>query len=635
VSSKEVFALRKEGRLDEAYQMALQRMADPNKDAWDDKALGWCLVDLIKRDVKAGLHENLSHYRQQLEAITVETNDEVLTGQRAFAVSLCSPDGQLANQAKQLSKAGRHNEAAEIYRKLWMTAPSDQAISMSYGWELYRIAKALLNKDPINLIAIKRNLNDYLKLNIKKPSLLHSCVLQVASKFAGVESFSMITFSRLWGLEHLRADDWERFVTDDRKELPSLAEKVIQQASKEATKHSDKGILAYILPHIDTAINEYPDNLWLVLNKAKVLLGLDRNDDALQYALEVTRAKPNDYWTWELLGDITADPRGSVHLSCYCKALLCSADDKFTGKVRLKLAHELVKRGEYSAAKYEINKVLISREQAGYNTPREVDSFVSQAWYAQAELPLSNDVFYRSHKTLAEDLLFSQFPWIEANLGEVYTLPDQEKKPKRRLYLKAESGPIEAVIPENKLGISNINVGDPIAVKGEWDPQNRFQVYTTSPREQGNQWDAFVEQIGVVDHVNETKKLLHFMVDRRIDGVIPFSDLVGRFNEGDAIAVKVAQYTSKQGTRYRVLTATNTDAKPPESLIRPFREEVRILNQLGFTKSDIFIPPPIIEQAAINDGDTIEGLAILNYNKKRNEWGWKALSIELGDPTAD
>jgi len=30
----------------------------------------------------------------------------------------------------------------------------------------------------------------------------------------------------------------------------------------------------------------------------------------------------------------------------------------------------------------------------------------------------------------------------------------------------------------------------------------------------------------------------------------------------------------------------------------------------------------------MQDGDSIEGLAVLNYNKKKCTWGWKALQIE-------
>ena len=39
-TSKEVFALRKEGALDEAYKMALELMEISEKDDWDIKAFG-------------------------------------------------------------------------------------------------------------------------------------------------------------------------------------------------------------------------------------------------------------------------------------------------------------------------------------------------------------------------------------------------------------------------------------------------------------------------------------------------------------------------------------------------------------------------------------------------------------------
>jgi hypothetical protein len=48
---------------------------------------------------------------------------------------------------------------------------------------------------------------------------------------------------------------------------------------------------------------------------------------------------------------------------------------------------------------------------------------------------------------------------------------------------------------------------------------------------------------------------------------------------------------------------------------------------MGFTLSDIFIPPPFVEQYRIRDGQTISGAAVLSFNKKRQEWGWKAISL--------
>lgn len=628
-TSKDVFAKRKAGQLDEAYQMALLRMGAADKDDWDDKAFGWCLIDLIKRDAKAGFQDHLRHYRQQLEAINVPETDDILTKQRKFAITLCNPDGQLANEARQHSKSGNHEQAAVIYRKLLRSAPSDRDICTSLGWELYRISKDLMVKKDDNLLTIKQNLNEYLKLNVEKPSILHSVVLQLAAKFAGADQFSMVAFCRIWGLEHLRPDDWNRFVTDDKNEIPAVAERVIQQASKEAAKGNDPGSLTYILPHLDHAVAVYPDNIWLSLNKAKVLLGLGKNEDALRFAIEVARAKSNDYWAWELLGDINESEGEDLSFSCYCKALLVSSDDRFSGKVRLKLATLLIDRNQLAEAKYELNRVLETKQKDGNKVPAEVENFIAQSWYAEASIPVSNENFYRSHKAAAEDLLFSQLPWISANLGDVFTIPGKENKPKRKLYIQTASDPVEVVIPESKHTLKRSEIGGAIRVKGEWDAQKHFQVYLMSDRDSAEVWDVFSERVGVVDNVNKQKKLIHFLVNKHIDGIVPFSDLDGDYKEGDAILLRLSRYTVREEDRYRVLSAKKSDSRVPGSLRKEFYESARINEAgLGFTSSDIFIPPNLVKKHNLLDDAPVKGVALLTFNKKRGEWGWKAVSVE-------
>ncbi len=53
-----------------------------------------------------------------------------------------------------------------------------------------------------------------------------------------------------------------------------------------------------------------------------------------------------------------------------------------------------------------------------------------------------------------------------------------------------------------------------------------------------------------------------------------------------------------------------------------------MLNGMGFTESEIFIPTHLVLEHRLKDGQTISGTAVLNFNKKRGNWGWKALSIE-------
>lgn len=143
ITSKEVFAKRKEGALDEAYRMALELMGSPQVGDWDRKAFCWCLIDLIKRDAKIGNQEHLAHYRRQLESIEADPYDDVLAKGKEYALSLCNPHGQQISRAKELSKSGRHAEAAVEYRKVCAGGNADRDVQTSFGWELYKHTKAL------------------------------------------------------------------------------------------------------------------------------------------------------------------------------------------------------------------------------------------------------------------------------------------------------------------------------------------------------------------------------------------------------------------------------------------------------------------------------------------------------------
>ena len=638
ITNKDVFAKRKQGAIDEAYQMALQLMSAPQVDDWDYKALGWCLIDLIKRDAQAGIQENLTHYRQQLESIKVDPKDDVLQKGINNALLLCSQHGRRVNEAKKLSKEGRHADAVAILRELRGSGEDDVDIATNLGWGLYQLCRQLMDSDNVNFDAVKRNLNEYLKLEIEKPSLLHTCILQIATKLAEQDKLNMLAFSRLWNLESLRTEDFDRYRSEDGKMYPSLAEKVIQKAGKEAAASANVRDLNYILPHIDKAIENFTDNVWLKLNKAKVLLGLGRHDDALTFGVEVTKAKMNDYWAWELLGDICTENEQKAVLSCYCKAMLCSHDDQYTNNLRLKLAQRMVDRGDFSAAKYEVGRVLSFKEKESQKIPEIAAEIASQTWYSETQPATSNLDYYKAHASDAELLMFSNMPWINAVVGDSFIAPGNEtQKPKkrRRIFVETSSVPMEVGISESKFEYGNLTPGSGLRLKGDFDSAKRFQVYVIEKRNSDAQWDIFSGYIGVVDHVNNDKGVLHYIFSRDIDGVIPLSELATSFTEGDAIAVKLSRYRTKDGFAYRTIAASATDKVPSTQLKKHFRDFVEVSNGMGFTNDDIFIPPPLVKKHQITDGYMISGTALLSYNKKRSSWGWRAISIEQeGNPPA-
>jgi tetratricopeptide (TPR) repeat protein len=627
-TSKEVFAKRKEGGVDEAYRMAVELMGSPNADEWDRKAFCWCLIDIIKRDAGNATNENMPYYRKQLESIKADPSDEVLAKGIRNALSLCNPNSGEFSQAKALGKDGRHAEAVAAYRTALAVCPADSEVQTGFGWELFKHTKELMAVENVMLGAVKRNLNDYLKLDVEKPSLLHSCVLQLAAKLAGKDKFNILVFSHLWNLDNLRPEDFERFRAEDGKEYPSLAEKVIQQVAKEAAASGNAREQERVLPRLDSAIERFPDNIWFKLDKAKVLLSLGMHDEAMAFGLAVAKAKSNDYWAWGLLGDIVSMTDEEAALGCYCKALSCPAEDKFTGKIRLKVARRMVESNDLSAAKLEVETVARSKENEGHRIPEDAAVIASQPWFSETAAASSNRGFYNSKLHSAEALLFGSLPWIDACVGEKYAVPGKESKPKRKIFLKSSSVPTEASISESKLGRGKLRPGAAIRVKGEFDDSQRFKVFVLEARNAESEWDVFPESIGIIDHINREKGVLHFIVSRTINGIVPLADLSESFSEGDSIALRVSSYTAKHGLAHRVHLANTSDKQPGPDIKKQFSEEVRVSNGMGFTERDIFVAPPLISKHKVEDGQRLSGTAILNLNKKRGTWGWKAISID-------
>ena len=628
--SKEVFAKRKSGQLDEAYNMALELIdKDPNN-IWNHKAHVWCLIDLIKREIENKNINQFNKFISELKSIKIDENDEILTKNVNYVLSLNDPQIKLINQAKTLSKQGRHLEALNIYRSELHNFPDDQQIHNSLGWELYKNSKPLFEQEKINVLEAKKILNEYLKLKNERPSLLHSLFLRYADKLIGNENFNLVAFLKYWDLNNLTQEDYKPYKADNGKIYQSIAEKVIQHAAKDSLNKNIALDIEYILPFLDKAIQKFQDNFWLIYYKAKLLHTIDKSDLAFYFSIKVVKSKINDYWAWGLLGDILLSSSKEKAFSCYCKALLCKTEDKFLINIRLKLAEFLIENSLFNEAKYEIEHIIKVREKEGWKLTTILINYQNSDWYKKSSVTATNnEMFYKKNIKLAESLLFYKLEWLNAIVGEKFTVPDKPNKPKRKIYISLVQGniPIEVSISENKYDFKSLTLWKGLKVKGEYDNEKRFQLYIIENREVTENLDIFPEYIGVIDHINHEKKIAHFIVDTKVHGILNFSNISFKFSIADTVAIKLAIYKNDREIKYSVLTCKATDKIPNNSIFKNFKEDVSVSNGLGFTSDDIFIDKSIIEKFGIKDGDIIEGYAIKNFNKKKNVWGWKAIKI--------
>src|SRR5690606_26026666 len=102
-SSKEVFSLRKQGLIDEAYAMACQLIADDPDDDWNKRALGWCLYDLVKQHVAKDNYPMARRYSNELDSLEIDESDDILWKSREQARLLATPERRIILEAKEKS----------------------------------------------------------------------------------------------------------------------------------------------------------------------------------------------------------------------------------------------------------------------------------------------------------------------------------------------------------------------------------------------------------------------------------------------------------------------------------------------------------------------------------------------------
>ncbi len=510
---------------------------------------GWCVIELVKRHANSSKSDDLTRYLNELADLPVQPSDEVLFAQRERWLSLADETGREAEKARQIGKQGDHDGAIAIFTRIADAGKLRDPDRISFGWELCRATQRVIKAGQGPSLAgapigkARRHISDYFRLGLSGPDLLHSRIAQQALTLAKAGHIKILPLARTWDLHSFRREDDERFRTDDGKTLPALSESLVNFVAKDAAAHGTEADVEFALPHVERVSEKFPDNQWLKMNRVKLLSRLGRDDEARSLAVEFVRAKSREFWAWDLLGDLMEDQ--ATQLACYAKALTCSSDDIFTGKVRLKFA-EGVADLHPGEARTEVDRVIEASRAAGNSVPKKAEELTHRGWYLQTDPQQVTPIFYEKLSGPADEYLLAQLP----------------------------------------------------------------------------------KQLAVIDHVNCERKLFHFIVDKGVDGVAPFKMLGKPPREGQVVCVQVDTVKGPDGPRTSLLSIEQSDEQIPGHLGRNFHEEVRVNNGMGFTADGIFIPPPVIEAKRINDGDLAKGIALINFDRRRQRWGLKAMQVQ-------
>ena len=438
---------------------------------------------------------------------------------------------------------------------------------------------------------------------------------------------TFIGFLRWWDINNLQPDDFERFTPKDAdRSFDSRVEHVIRSIHKSASAEHNTENVKWAAEFVGQHYETFPEQEWFPYYYGQLLVQTGDLDHARSLIIPIVRRKRTEFWAWHSLASTYGTDQEDVKLACLCKALLCRAQDQsFLVNVRFELGELLLKCGHLPEAKSEIEKSIDIRESKSWRIPQQLQDARSAPWYQETEAASNSEAFYRAHASPAEEIIYEDLPGLDAVV--VHQMEPKDDRPGRTFIGYLEGSDLKEIGVKTKQFdcLKRAMAGQPVSVRID-DTGNHPFVVSVRERE-SEPWDIIEPQIGVVKHINRDKGVTSVALGR--DAFCLFHHDGFPAIQSVALGTVVAVKTRHDEKRdiLRALSFAATDEDPPSSFCRQFagRLSVNDGGRFGFVDHDIYVPGELIDPNGLTDNDLIKGLALMDFNKRRNQYGWRAV----------
>lgn len=398
---REVTSLRREGRLEEALQMAENDFAN-SADKYSASSIFWCLNDQIKT---INSQEEIEPLYERMKALYEEycPGDELMT--RTMERISRQQDPFFQEMREGLANAKNGEDISELYRKgkeKFDAGNLNQKLFNDFGWIIYYQLKGTPLNDASNR---KIALNLYLNLRLDRPSILHSLILGEAVKVERNTPFQfrIRDFMNLWGWENIRdPEDWQQFKSQDGNVSTSLVEKLISVYAKELKTDHVPSPEAFS-EILDRSLKKFTNNQYLPLYKAYELISLGKPEEALDYYKSLLLKSPSKSFLWTQMSSLVDDL--DLKIALLCKAISVERDESFIGKSRLKLAEALIEKGLHGNAKFELEKYRQFYASKGWSLKDEYMNIANRI--APHTTESDDHQIFHEYLPKADDLIYS------------------------------------------------------------------------------------------------------------------------------------------------------------------------------------------------------------------------------------
>lgn len=420
ITTQEVFALRKAGKLEEAIGHARNLYSQTPQDEWVVRALAWCLFDEVKQlRAKGDLNEQskLESSLAELASLKLPVADGMLRDniQRTLG---SSP----AAKANQLSKDGNHHDAVQLIRPIATAKEASQYEVEAYAWILYRkLRDCKENETEAAVWCLTEFLNCW-SSDREANAILFKCIL-IQAKIHAENWAGLIALVEKLELHKLSPDDF----ADEQPEsdFDSFQDQLLGAVHKCLKKHPAMRQPRPLLQlWLDSWADSFSDEQWPQYHLGHILLwaGGD-NDKAKVLLLKTVQRNPSDYWRWQALAEALD---GEEKKAAMARGITCKTEDpSFMVPLYRDFANLLADEQALPEAIASLKEAMRLRKLSGNEWRDPLPE-----WYSSNEAEALPDIhdYAKPFASKADQLLAADLP---SHVGVLIKKMDQ---PGRRLF---------------------------------------------------------------------------------------------------------------------------------------------------------------------------------------------------------
>lgn len=393
------------------------------------------------------------------------------------------------------------------------------------------------------------NLFEQYNVNYSKygQSKWHSEILNLAERFMKEnDEWRFLNFFKNWNPKNLRSEDWKETKKDENTYKP-LATKAIKKTFEILKTQPSEQNLSWLIQPYETAIKLFPDDEWLLREKALLHFKNNELELAIKIYKQLVLELVDKHYVWQEFSDCIASDN-SLKIGMLSKALSLEKNEDFLGDIHLNLAKTLIDEKLLENALVELETYKKNREIKGWKLSSLFDELHKKASSVNLSLK-DNRELYKKYIPFAEDFAYSDFDWTEV------VLVDMWKNDKGKEHLTFTDGKsIEFAIGKNRfeafkqseLGqvfnfkIHKQKIKKEVESRFSWLEKKIVTEYKyialIAKKTEKKHWKILNDTFAVVDYINKEKSIVHAITNDNKE--VFFPQIINELEIGNFVTAK-------------------------------------------------------------------------------------------------